>query len=130
VDSSSRYYDHIFCLSFSEGKYVKRKHSVTSRSHPADQHIPTGTTYTYTKIYILRFSPPGFFGLPKCLVQTPGLTSKYDTCSVRVCVYVRIYIHIHPHTLQPPSKIEKIQTTLSIFLMSEITPHTSNKCPA
>jgi len=45
-----------------------------------------------------RLSRSGFFMLSRCLVSTPGLTSKYPTCNA--CVRVRIHTHacIHKHT--------------------------------
>jgi len=62
------------------------------------------TFYIYTNTYMPIFSPSGYFkfGLSKCLVPTPGLTSEYPTCSVRECS------HTHIHTLSytcTPSKV-------------------------
>jgi len=61
---------------------------VQDRFPPPSIYIYMCTLYTYMEIHILRFSPSGFFGLSKCLVPTPGLTSEYPTCSVCVCVCV------------------------------------------
>ena len=79
------------------------------------------TLYTYTNICLPRFSPSGFFGPSRCLIPTPGLTSKYPICAVCVCVCV--YTHTLTHTLPPALKIEKTQTTPLSFLLSKITPH-------
>ena len=68
-----------------------------------------------------RFSPSGFFGPSRCLIKTPGLTSKYPICAVCACVCV--YTHTHPHTLPPALKIEKTQTTPLSLLLSKITLH-------
>ena len=60
---------------------------------------------------MLRFSPSGFFGLSRCLVPTPGLTSEYFMCSV--CARVRIHTHTPtyaPTECHPRQKIEKTQT--------------------
>ena len=43
-----------------------------------------------------RFSPSGFFGPSRCLIPTPGLTSKYPICVV--CVCVRAYTHTPTYT--------------------------------
>ena len=63
-----------------------------------------------------RFSPSGSFGLSRCLIPTPGLTSKYLICAA--CVYVCVYTH----TLPPALKIEKTQTTPLSFLLSKNNP--------
>jgi len=84
------------------------------------------TLYTYTNMYMPRFSRSGFFGPSRCLIPTPGLTYEYPICAVRVCACV--YTHIHPHTLPPVSKIEKAQTTPLSFLLSKSPPTPSNKC--
>ena len=77
------------------------------------------TLYTYTNVYMPRFSPSGFFGPSRCLIPTPELTSEYPICAVFVCVCV--YTHIHPHTLPPALKIEKIQTTPYLFFFQKMT---------
>ena len=79
------------------------------------------TLCTYTNIRMLRFSPSGFFRPSRCLIPTPGLTTKYPICAV--CVYVCVYTHIHPHTLPPAFQIEKTQTTPLSVLLSKMTPH-------
>ena len=65
-----------------------------------------------------RFSPSGFFGPSRCLIPTPGLTSKYPVCAVCVCVCVRIYTHTPTYT-PTHVKIEKTQTTPLSFLLSK-----------
>jgi len=75
-------------------------------------YIRMCTLYTYTNTYLPRFNPSGFFGPPKCLVATPGLTSS-TRCAVCVCVC--IYTHIHPRTLPPAPKIEKTHDNTCIF---------------
>ena len=83
------------------------------------------TVYTYTNIYMLRFSPSGFFGPSRCLITTPGLTPEYPKCAVCVCACA--YTHIQPHTLPPTLKIEKTQTTP---LLSKITPCAKQQVPS
>ena len=85
------------------------------------------TLYTYTNICMPRFSPSGFFGPSRCLIPTPGITSKYFICVVYVCVCV--YAHPHPHTLPLAWKVEKTQTTPLSLLLSKITSHAKQaKC--
>jgi len=72
-------------------------------------YIYTCVLCTHIRISMPRFSPSGFFGPSRCLIPTPGLTSKYLIYAV--CVGVCVYTHTHPHTLPPALKIEKTQTT-------------------
>ena len=61
---------------------------------------------------MLLFNPSGFFRPSRCLIPTPGLTSKYPICAVcSACVYT----HTHPHTLPPALKIEKNTDNTPIF---------------
>ena len=76
-----------------------------------------------------RFSPSGFFGPSRCLIPTPGLTSKYPVCAVCVCVCVRIYTHTPTYT-PTHVKIEKTQTTPLSPLLSKITPHAKQQVPS
>ena len=121
-----------FLLLFFERKNMLKETAVSPRSHPASQHIHTNvyfvSLYTYTNIYMPRFSPSGFFGPSRCLIPTPGLTSKYPICAV--CVYVCVYTHIHPHTLLPASEIEKTQTTPLSLHLSYINPHVKQLVPS
>jgi len=104
---------HIFLFSFSEEKMcLKKQHLVQDLIPPLGISIHVCTLYTHTNIYMLRFSSSRFFGPSRCLIPTPGLTSKYPTCAVCVCVCV--YTQTHPHTLPPALKTEKTQTTQSI----------------
>ena len=120
--SSSRFNDHIFCFASSKGKTCQRKKTDLDLIPPPSIYIHMCTLYTYTNIYLPRFSPPGFSGSrpSKCLVPTPGLTSS-SPCAV--CVCVRVYKHIHSRTLPPASKKERHKTTLLSFLLLKITPH-------
>jgi len=82
------------------------------------------TLYTYTNICMPRFSPSGLFGPSRCLIPTPGLTSKYPICAVCVCVcvYTQTHPHTHPHTHPPALKIEKTQTTSLSMKVSNNKP--------
>ena len=55
-------------------------------------------------VYLDSSGPPGISSQP-----TPGLTTKYPICAV--CVCVRTYKHLHPHTFPPALKIEMTETT-------------------
>jgi len=81
-------------------KYMFKKKQLVQDLIPAYIHMCT--LYTYTKTYMSRYSPSGFFRPSRCLVPTPGLTSEYFTCSV--CACVRIHTHVHQHTFPLPSK--------------------------
>ena len=63
---------------------------------PLSIYIHMCTLYTYTNIWMPRFSPSGFFGPSRCLIPTPGLTTEYPIFAVCVCVCVYIHIHSHP----------------------------------
>jgi len=113
-----------FCFRKDKMFFKKKKNLVQDLILPPSIHIHICTLYTYTKNNLLRLVPSGFFkfGLrvSRCLVPTPGPTSVYPTCSV--CVRC-VYIHIYTHTLQPPSELQKIQTTLlCIFLLKMNNP--------
>jgi len=70
-----------------------------------------------------RCSPPGFFGLSRCLVLTPGLTSEYLTCSV--CVCVRIHTYAPTYTPTPVKNRENIPPQFCFVLFIEVaTPLT------
>jgi len=91
---------HIFYFS-QEQRHVKRKKQlVQDLITPLSIYIHMCTLYTYTNICIPRFSPSEIFGPSRCLIPTPGLTSKYRICVVCVCVCVytltHTYIHSHP----------------------------------
>jgi len=61
---------------------------IVSLRSPPSIYIHMCTLYTYTNICMPRFSPSGFFGLSRCLILTPGLTSEYPICTVCVCVRI------------------------------------------
>ena len=79
--------------------------------------VVTSSTFLKSK----NMLKAGFLGPSRCLIPTPGLTSKHPICAVCVCVCV--YEHTRTHTLPPALKIEKTQTTPLSFLLSKITPH-------
>ena len=112
-----------------KNEYVKEKRQlVQDLIPPSSIYIRICTLYTYTNIYMPRFSPSGFFGPSKCTILTPGLTSEYPICVVCVCVCV--YTHLHPHILLAMIKIEKTQTTPLSPLLSKITPHAKQQVPS
>jgi len=82
--------DIFFAFLFREKKYVK-KQLVQDRIPPPSMYIHMCILYTYTNEYMPKFSPSGFFGPSRCLVPTPGLTSKYPMCSACVCVCIHTY---------------------------------------
>ena len=111
-----------FAFLFRKKKYVEEKQQlVQDLIPPHNIYIHMCTLYTYTNIFMSRFSPSGFFGPSRCLIPTPGLTSEHPIRAVCVCVCV--YTHSHTHTLPPALKIEQTQTTPLSFLLSKIAPH-------
>jgi len=78
------------------------------------------TLHTYTNKNMQRLIPSGFFGPSRCLVPTPGLTSKYPMCSVCVCAYTHTCRHVHSH---PRQKVAKTQITSISLLLSKTAPH-------
>jgi len=70
------------------------------------------TLYTYTNTWRPRFNASGFFGPPRCLVPTHGLTSS-TPCAV--CVRMCVYKQIHIRTFFPASKVEQTQDGTRIF---------------
>ena len=112
---------HIFYFSQKKRHVKRKKQLVQDLIPPLSLYIHMCTLYTYTNICIPRFSPSGFFGPSRCLIPTPGLTSKYPVCAVCVCVCV--YTHTRTHTLPPALKTEKTQTKPLSFLLSKMTPH-------
>jgi len=130
VASSSQFYVYIFCFAFSRGNICKRKNiNLVLTTHlvqwlgrvfktqerkkekkqlvqdlipPLSIYEHMCILYSYTHIYMPRFSPSGFFGPSRCLVQNFGLTTSSTLCAVGVCVCV--YTYIHAHTLPPASK--------------------------
>jgi len=96
---------HIFSFSQKKRHVKRKKQLVQDLILPLSIYIQMCTLYTYTNICMPRFSPSGFFGPSKCLIPTPGLTSKYPICVVCACVCV--YTHTHTHTLPPTIRIEK-----------------------
>ena len=110
-----------FAFLFREKKYVKLKSSlskISSRLLVYYTHVCT--LYTYTNIYVPRFSLSRFFGPSRCLIPTPGLTRVPHLCIVCVCVR----IHTHTPTYTPTAlKRERTTTTPLSFLLSKITPH-------
>jgi len=112
---------HIFYFSQKKRHVKRKKQLVQDLIPPLSIYVHMCILYSYTNICMPRFSPSGFIGPSRCLIPTPGLTSKYHICAVCVCVCV--YTHTHPHTLPPALKIEKTQTTPLSFLLSKITPH-------
>jgi len=117
---------HLLLFFFGRKNILKKKAvSVQDLIPPPSMYIHMCTLYTYTNIYMSRFSPSGFFGPSRCLIPTAELTSEYPICAV--CVRVCVYTHIHKHTLPPALKIEKTQTTPLSFLLSSITPYTKQQ---
>ena len=112
---------HLLLFFFGRKSILRKKLLVQDLIPPSSICIHMCTLYTYTNICMPRFSPSGFFGLSRCLILTPGLTSEYPICAVCVCVCV--YTHLHPHTLSPALRIDKTQTTHLSFLLLKITPH-------
>jgi len=112
---------HIFYFSQKKRHVKKKKQLVQDLIPHLSIFIHMCTLYTYANIYMPRFRPSGFFGPSRCLIPTPGLTSKYPICVVCVCACV--YTHTHTHTLPPALKIENTQTTPLSFLLSRITPY-------
>jgi len=85
------------CL-FRKEKYVQeKKQLVQDLIPPLNVYIHMCTLYTYTNICMSRFSPSRFFGPSRCLVPTPGLTSKH-LCSVCVCVRIHTLTHTYTPT--------------------------------
>ena len=75
-----------------------------------------------------RFSPSGFFGPSRCLIPTPGLTSKYPICAVYVCVCV--YTHTRTHTLPPDSWAHiQVPHLCSVCVCVRIHTHTHTYTP-
>ena len=79
---------------------------------------------TYTNICILRFSlsPSGFFGPSRCLMPTPGLTSKYLICAV--CVCVRIRTHTPTYT---PTRVQNREDTDNTFIFPSVKNNPSRQ---
>ena len=94
---------HLLLFFFGRKYMSKTKQLVQDLILPPSKHIHMCNLYTYTNIYMPRFSPSRFFGPSRCLIPTPGLTSEYPIYTVCVCVCV--YTRIHPHTLPPALKI-------------------------
>jgi len=108
---------------FSEEKVCSQKEQlVQDLIPPLSIYICMCTLYTYTNIYMLRFSPSVFFRTSRChgFVPTPGLASS-TPCAV--CVYVCVYTHIHPHTLPLTSKKRKDTDNTPIIPSVEKNPH-------
>ena len=93
---------HIFYFSQKKWHFKRKKQLVQDLISPLSIYIHMCTLYTYTNMCMPIISPSGFFGSSRCLIPTPGLTSKYPICAVCVCVCV--YTNTHPHTLPPASK--------------------------
>jgi len=120
---------HIFWFSFSKGKICPRKKQlVQDLILSLSINIHMCTLYTYTNMYMPRFSPSGFFGSSRCRIPTTGLTSEHPIRALCVCVF--LYTHLHPHTLPPALKIEKTQTTPLPLLLSKTTPHAEQQVPS
>jgi len=92
---------HIFYFSQKKRHVTRKKQLVQDLIPPLSIYIHVCTKYTYMNICMPRFGPSGFFGPSRCLMPTPGLTSKYPICAVcvRVCVYTHTHTHIHSHPL-------------------------------
>ena len=119
---------HLLLFSFGRKNMLKKK-AVSPRSHPSPSiNIHMCTLYTYTNMYMPRFSPSGFFGSSRCRIPTTGLTSEHPIRALCVCVF--LYTHLHPHTLPPALKIEKTQTTPLPLLLSKTTPHAEQQVPS
>jgi len=115
---------HLLLFFFGGKIMLKKKQLVQDLIPPLSIYIHMCTLYTYTNICMPRFSPSGFFGPSRCLIPTPGLTSKYPICAVCVCVCV----YTHTPTYTPTCvKINKTQTTPLSFLLSKTTPHASEQ---
>ena len=80
-----------FAFLFRKKKNVKEKKQIVQDSIPPPSiyiHMCTLTVnlYTYTNTYMHRLNPFGFFGPSRCLVLTPGLTSRSLTHSCVPCM--------------------------------------------
>ena len=63
---------HLLLFSFGSKNMLKKK-AVSPRSHPSPSiNIHMCTLYTYTNIYMPRFSPSGFFGPSSCFNYEKG----------------------------------------------------------
>ena len=69
-------------------------------------HMYSCSLYTYTNTYMPRFSPSGFVGPSRCLIPTPGLTSKYPICAVCVCVCIHT-----PTPTYSPTRVKNREDT-------------------
>jgi len=97
---------------------------------PPNIHVQMRTLYTYTNTHMPRFSPSGFFGPSRCLILTPGLTPKYPILQCAVCVCVRAYTHLHPHTLPLALKIQNTQTSPLSLHLSKVITHAKQQVPS
>jgi len=119
---------HIFWFFVFERKnMLKKKQLVQDLIPPPSIYIKMWRC-THIRIYICRdlvhldsLGPPGVSSRP--LGSQPSTPSVQGVC---VCVYT----HIYTHTLPPAFKIEKTQTTLLSFLLSQITPHAKQQVPS
>jgi len=91
--------------------------------------ITTANIYMYTHVYFVhvriypKISSINSSGSPSASSRPLGshLSTSHYMCA---CVYTH---SLHPHALRLLSNLEKIQTRISIFLMSKTTPHASKK---
>ena len=103
---------HLLLFYFERKNMLKKKlwkQLVQDLISPPSIYMYMCTLYTYTNTYMPKFSPFGYFGSSRCLIPTPGLTSKHPICAV--CVCARVHTHLHPHKLPPALKIEDTYNT-------------------
>ena len=114
-----------FTFLFRKKKYVKEKKKlVQDLIPPLNICIHKCTLYTYTNICVSRFSPSGFFRPSRCLIPTPGLTSKHPICAVCVCVR----IHTLTHTYTPTgvkNREDTDNTAIFSFCQNPLSAHAS-----
>ena len=67
---------HLLLFFFERKICSRKKQLVQDLIPPPSIYIHMCTFYTYTNTHMPRFGPSGFFGLSRCLISTPGLTSE------------------------------------------------------
>jgi len=114
-----------FAFLFLKGNYFKG----TNLTSWVQGLITTANIYMYTHVYFVhiriyaKIQSINSSGSPSVSSRPLG---SHPSTSHYMCACV--YTHsLHPHALRLLSKLEKIQTRISIFLMSKITPHASKK---
>ena len=107
---------HLLLFFFGRKNMLKeKKQLVQNLIPPPSIYVYMCTSYTYTDIFILSFSPSGFLPCSRNVPSRPfGSHPEYpDAVSVCVCAST----HIHLHTRQPPSKNRENTDNTPIFLM-------------